>query len=63
MFSLRFNPNCLKVLKKYSKDTQKRILNKIRKLKETPVPADAKRIVDVKGKMFRIRIAIIGFCM
>ena len=56
MFNINFNPKYLKVLKKYPKEVSKRILKKIRILREKPVPPDAKRIVDVKGKMFRIRI-------
>jgi mRNA interferase RelE/StbE len=56
MFDIKFNSRCQKILKKYHKEVRTRILNKIILLRNEPVPSDAKKIINVKGKMFRIRI-------
>ena len=56
MFSIKFNSRCQKILKKYSQKLSNRILNKIMLLKNDPIPSDSKKIVEVKGKMFRIRV-------
>ncbi|MBW2984108.1 type II toxin-antitoxin system RelE/ParE family toxin [Candidatus Woesearchaeota archaeon] len=56
MYSVKFNSRCYKILKKIPKNSCTRILSKIRQLETNPVPQDAKRILNVKGKMFRIRV-------
>jgi len=55
-YSLFLEKQVLKFLSKLEKNTSKRILNKIEELKENPVPHDAKKLVNVKEKTFRIRI-------
>ncbi len=56
MYNIKFNSRCYKELKRLPKITSSRILKKISGLKNEAVPHDAKRIVSVKGKMFRIRV-------
>lgn len=57
MFSIEFSNNAKKFLKKTDKLAVDRILEKIEKLKENPVPSDAKFIGRHKeDKVFRIRI-------
>ena len=56
MFTVRFNPHCLKFLKKIPADNNERIINKIKSLQNNPFPTDTKRVVNVKDKLFRIRV-------
>jgi mRNA interferase RelE/StbE len=58
MFSLQFNARSYKALKKYPQHTSKRLLEKIKKLTTEPIPHDAKRIINEKGKMFRVRVGL-----
>jgi len=46
----------LKYLSKLEKRVSKRIIDKIEKLQENPIPQDSKRLVNVKDKVFRIRV-------
>ncbi len=55
-YSISFENQAKKFLLKIDKPLSKRILEKIKKLKEEPIPHDAKRIVNIKEKVFRIRV-------
>ena len=55
-YSLFFEKQVIKYLSKLDKITSKRIVYKIKELKENPVPHESKRLVNVKEKTFRIRI-------
>ena len=55
-YDLFFEKQVLKFLSKLDKNSSKRIIDKIKPLKENPVPHDSKRLVNVKDKSFRIRI-------
>lgn len=46
----------MKFLSKLDKQNARRIFDKIKLLKENPVPSDAKRLVNVPEKAFRIRV-------
>ncbi len=56
MHELFLEKNVIKYLSKLNKDLAKRIFDKIQTLKENPIPSDSKRLVNVKDKVFRIRI-------
>lgn len=56
MYSLLFEKNVIKFLSKLDKKVSLRIIKKLNLLQNNPYPADAKRIVNVKDKVFRIRI-------
>lgn len=56
MFNLDFSSHAEKFLKKVDKALAKRILDKIERLAEEPFPSDAKRVVNRKEKVFRIRV-------
>ena len=56
MFSIKFEKQVFKFLSKLDKVTAKRIISKIKLLKDEPVPHDAKRLVNVPDKAFRIRV-------
>ena len=55
MFSVYFANQAKKFLKNADKILSERIMSKIEKLKDNPVPSDAKFLEGVKGKIFRIR--------
>lgn len=55
-YSLLFEKQVLKYLFKLDKKVSRRIIDKIKLLKENPIPHDSKRLVNVKYKSFRIRI-------
>lgn len=55
-YSLFIEKQVLKYLSKLNKKISKRIIEKIKLLKENPVPHDSKRLINVKDKVFRIRI-------
>lgn len=56
MFEIEFSSSAKNFLKKSEKEIVKRIIEKIEKLKVDPFPADVKRVVNKKEKIFRIRI-------
>lgn len=56
MFTVRFNPHCLKFLKKLPIENNERIISKIKLLQSEPFPTDTKRVVGVKDKLFRVRV-------
>lgn len=55
MFQLEFSNEAGRFFKKCHPELRERILSKIRKLAEEPVPHDVKRIVG-EERVFRIRI-------
>ncbi len=55
-YSLFLEKEVIKFLSRLDKELQHRILQKIEILKENPVPHDAKRLVNVKDLIFRIRV-------
>ncbi|MFW6286193.1 MAG: type II toxin-antitoxin system RelE family toxin [Nanoarchaeota archaeon] len=55
-YSLFLEKQVIKFLSKLENETKLRIFNKLKKLEIQPVPHDAKRLVNVKEKVFRIRI-------
>jgi len=55
-YSISFEKQTIKFLLKLERKTSKRILDKIEGLKEHPVPHNAKRIMNINDKVFRIRI-------
>lgn len=57
MFSLKLAPRAQKFLDKLNKKLRERIENRLRKLKQDPVPTDAKFITrHNEDKVFRYRI-------
>jgi mRNA interferase RelE/StbE len=56
MFDIKFNDKCRKRLLKLPKEISSRIIKKIKELPHNPIPHDAKRIVNVRGKIFRVRV-------
>jgi len=56
MLKVRFSTKSLKFLKTVEKKTSSRLVKKIKKLAEEPFPNDCKRLVNVKGKIFRVRV-------
>jgi len=55
-YSLFLEKQVIKFLSKLDVQTKTRIFNKLKELELEPVPHDAKRLVNVKEKVFRIRI-------
>lgn len=53
-YSLFFEKKVLKYLSKLDKNDSNRIILKVKELLNNPVPSDAKRLVNVKDKTFRI---------
>ncbi len=53
-----FEKQVLKYLSKLDKKVYMRLISKIKLLNENSIPHNAKRIVNVKEKTFRIRIGI-----
>jgi mRNA interferase RelE/StbE len=56
MYDIKFEKTVLNFLEKLEKEIVERILKKIEFLKKDPIPKDAKRIINLKDKVFRIRI-------
>lgn len=56
LYSIFIEKHVLKFLSKLEKSISKRLLEKIEKLRENPLPSDAKRVVNMKDTVFRIRI-------
>ncbi|MFT4326528.1 MAG: type II toxin-antitoxin system RelE family toxin [Candidatus Woesearchaeota archaeon] len=56
MYELFLEKNVIKFLSKLNKDLSKRIFGKIETLRINPTPSDSKRLVNVKDKVFRIRV-------
>ena len=56
MFSVDFSSQAKKFLKKTDKQLARRLIEKIEKLSEDPFPPDAKRVVNRKEKIFRVRV-------
>ena len=56
MYELFLENNVIKFLSKLNKDLSKRIFDKIETLRINPTPPDSKRLVNVKDKVFRIRV-------
>jgi len=56
MFDIELSSHAKKFLKRADKELVTRIIQKIEILAEDPFPPDAKRIVNRKDKLFRIRV-------
>ncbi len=56
MFSVEFSNSAKQFLKKKDKQLAKRLVERVEKLAEDPFPTDVKRIVNVKEKVFRVRV-------
>ena len=56
MYSLFIEKSVIKFLSKLNKEMSKRIFDKIASLQKNPFPAGSKRLVNVKDKVFRIRV-------
>ena len=56
MYELFLEKSVTKFLSKLNKDLAKRIIDKIQTLRRNPIPSDSKRLVNVKDKVFRIRV-------
>jgi len=56
MFNIEFSSQAKRFLKKADKQLAARIIEKVEKLSEDPFPADVKRVVNKKEKIFRIRM-------
>ena len=56
MYELFLEKNVIKFISKLNKDLSKRIFDKIETLRINPTPSDSKRLVNVKDKVFRIRV-------
>jgi len=57
-YSLFLEKQVIKFLSKLDIQTKTRIFNKLKKLEIEAVPHDAKRLVNVREKVFRIRIGV-----
>ncbi|MBI2106853.1 type II toxin-antitoxin system RelE/ParE family toxin [Candidatus Woesearchaeota archaeon] len=55
MFDAEYSSQANKFLKKCEKETAKRVIDKIEKLREDPFPTDIKRVINRKEKIFRVR--------
>jgi mRNA interferase RelE/StbE len=55
-FKIFYSSSAEKFLEKLEKQISKRILDKIEKLSENPVPSNSRRILGNKELIFRIRI-------
>jgi mRNA interferase RelE/StbE len=56
MFGVEFSSQAKKFLKKSDKTLAKRLIDKIKKLREDPFPSDVKRVENQKDKVFRVRV-------
>ena len=56
MFAVEFSNQARRFLKKVDKQLSKRLVDEIEKLAIDPFPRDVKRIVNVKEKVFRVRV-------
>ncbi len=56
MFSVEFGSDAAKFLKNAEKEIVKRIVERIRKLREDPFPSDIVRVAGKKDKIFRVRV-------
>jgi mRNA interferase RelE/StbE len=56
MFKIRFSKNSINFLKKCDNQLYERIMKRIKKLSKEPFSSDSVRIVNKKGKLFRIRV-------
>lgn len=56
MYDIVYNESCLKFLKKLQKIDQKRIIEKIGLLSSNPLASYSKKIVGIKGNLFRLRV-------
>ncbi len=56
MFEIEFSSIAKKFLKKAEKEVAVRVVERIEKLSEDPFPKDVKRIVNLKEKVFRVRV-------
>ncbi|MBT3463625.1 type II toxin-antitoxin system RelE/ParE family toxin [archaeon] len=55
-YSLFFEKQVIKFLKKVDKNIRKRIFSKLESLKQDPYMNDCKRIVNLKDKAYRVRV-------
>ena len=55
-FSVRFEKQSEKFLKRLDKKVQRRILKKLSLLKENPFPKGARKVFGFKDRVFRLRI-------
>ena len=56
MLAVEFSNSAKKFLKNAEKQLAARIMERIEKLAEDPFPSDVKRVVNLKEKVFRIRV-------
>jgi len=56
VYSLYLEKQVTKFLSKLDKNTSKRIFDKIENLTKDSIPSEAKRIVNINDKVFRIRV-------
>lgn len=56
MFSVQFDSQPERLLKKADKVLKTRLCNKIESLRKDHIPHDAKRVVNRKEKTFRVRV-------
>jgi mRNA interferase RelE/StbE len=56
MFSVEFSSSADKFIGKCERPLAERLLDRIEKLSEDPFPADVKRVVNMKEKVFRVRV-------
>ena len=56
MFGIKYSRQALKFLKSLDKKLVLRILDKVEKLRDEPIPHDSKRIEGSIEKLFRIRV-------
>lgn len=56
MLDVKLSSHAVKFLKNCEKELSERIVKKIKNLSENPFPSDAKRIVNEKEKVFRVRV-------
>ncbi len=56
MYELFLEKKVIKFLLKINKVAAKRLFHAIESLRENPFPPDSKRLVNVKDKVFRIRV-------
>lgn len=55
-FSIKVDRQPEDFLKKAERKLQERLIKKIEALKQDPIPHDAKRVVNRKEKVFRVRV-------
>jgi len=56
LFEVELGGSAIKFLKQADKILQKRLLNKIDKLKKDPFPSEAVRVIGRIEKVFRVRV-------